>query len=202
MTKAFVLGIIAVGGLLCLAAPAQEKAAAKKKSGAPAEAAMAMPKPAPEMKELRALLGVWTTDEQFEATPVSPAGTGSGTNTVRLGPGGFSVLMDQRSKGTMGAFNGHGVYSWVPDQKMYKAAWVDSMTPGLQAETGHKEGENLVFTGETMMAGKKVSIRDVWSDFTPTSHTLTSYMNDGSGEKKVMTIKLTKLEAPPAPAKK
>ena len=186
--------IVLVSGLLCGAVTAQEKSAAKKKS-APADAAMAMPKPAPEMKELRALIGSWITDEAFEASAMGPAGTGTGTNTVRSGPGGFSVLIEQRSKGSLGAFSGHGVYSWDPNQKVFKVAWVDSMTPGLQTETGHKEGGTLVFTGESMMAGKKVKVRDVWSDFTPTSHTLTSYSDDGSGEKKVMTVKFTKQEA-------
>ena len=80
--------------------------------------------------------------------------------------------------------------------------WADSMTPGLIFETGHKEADTMVFTGETMMMGKKMSIKDVISDRTPTSYTLTSYYNDGSGEKKAMTIKLTKQEAPAAPAKK
>ena len=51
-----------------------------------------------------------------------------------------------------------------------------------------------------MMMGKKMAVKDVISDRAPTSYTLTSYMNDGSGEKKVMTIKYTKQEA--APAKK
>jgi len=44
--------------------------------------------------------------------------------------------------------------------------------------------------------GKKMSVKDVISDRTPTSYTLTSYMNDGSGEKLTMTIKFTKQEAP------
>jgi hypothetical protein len=202
MKKTVVFTAILAAGLLCLAAPAQEKSTTKKKAAPPAGGAMAMPKPAPEMKDLRALAGTWTTDEAYEASAMGPAGTGSGTNTVRLGPGGFSVLVDQRSKGSMGSFTGHGIYSWDPDQKAYKAAWTDSMSPGLVTQTGHKEGENLVFTGEAMMAGKKISMRDVFSDFTPTSHLLTSYMNDGSGEKKTMTIKFIKQEPPPPPAKK
>jgi len=102
----------------------------------------------------------------------------------------------------MGSFSGHGVYSWDGDEKVYKVAWVDNMTPGLASETGKKEGDTLVFTGTPIVNGKKVTVRDVWSDFTPTSHTLTSYMNDGSGEKKVMTAKFTKQETPAAPAKK
>ena len=49
-----------------------------------------------------------------------------------------------------------------------------------------------------MLIGKKTSVKDVISDRTPASYTLTSYMNDGSGEKKVITIKFTKQESPSA----
>jgi len=196
MKTRVILTTILVGGVLCVAASAQDA----KKKAAPAPGAMAMPKPAPEMKELRALIGTWTSDETYE--PGGPAaGTGAGTNTARLGPGGFSVLMDQRSKTPMGPFSGHGVYSWDAEQKSYKGAWVDSMTPGIPTQTGKKDGDTLVFTGEVKMGGKTVKVRDVWSDFTPTSHTLTSYNDDGSGEKKIMTVKFTKQEAA-APAKK
>ena len=182
--------------LLCVAAAAADESAAKKKSAGSAGAAMPMPKPAPEMKELRDMIGVWATDEKFEQTSFMPAGTATGTNTVRLGPGGFSVLMEQRSKSSMGPFTGHGVYTWDATGNTYKFIWVDSMTPGMVVETGRKEGANLVFTGEVTMMGKKMTVRDVMSDRTASSYTLTSYMNDGSGEKKVMTIKLTKQESP------
>ena len=200
MKKTIRLTVLAAG-FLALVASAQDKPAATKKSTAPA--GPAMPKPAAEMKELRALIGTWTTDEKYDPSPMMPSGgTGSGTITVRLGPGGFSVQMEVRSKSAMGAFSGHGVMSWDPNAKVYKFAWVDSMTPGLVLETGHKEGEKLVFTGETFMEGKKMAIKDVMSDFTPTSYTLMSFMNDGTGEKQVMTIKATKQEAaPPAPKK-
>jgi len=148
------------------------------------------------MKELRDMIGVWATDEKFEQTPFMPDGTATGTNTVRLGPGGFSILMEQRSKSPMGPFTGHGVFTWDANGNVYKSTWVDSMTPGMVVETGRKEGANLVFTGEATMMGKKMTIKDVMSDRTAASYTLTSYMNDGSGEKKVMTIKLTKQESP------
>jgi hypothetical protein len=180
-------------GLICLSAAGADK----EKKAASAPAGMTMPKPAPEMKDLRMLIGTWTTAETYEVSPFMPTGgSATGTNTVRLGPGGFSVLMEQRTKSAMGPFAGHGVLSWDPNEKAYKMAWVDSMTPGVVLETGHKDGDNIVYTGEVTMMGKKIATKDVISDRTPTSYTLTSYMNDGSGEKKMMTIKATKQEAP------
>jgi hypothetical protein len=149
------------------------------------------------MKVLTDFVGTWATEETFEKSPMMPeGGSATGIGTTRLGPGGFSVLIDQNSKTSMGAFRGHGVQTWDPNEKVYKMIWVDSMMPGAIIETGRKEGDNLVFTGEMMMMGKKTSIKDVVSDKTPTSFMLTSYMNDGSGEKKVMTAKFTKQESP------
>ncbi len=189
--------------LLCSSAGAQDTSAPKKgKSAAPTASGPAMPKPASEMKDLRALVGIWNTELTFEQTPMMPAGTSTGTNTVRLGPGGFTVLLEERSKGSLGTSSGHGVLTWDPKENAYKTYWSDSMTPGVTISTGHKEGENIVYTSEVMMGGKKMSIRDVVSDRTPTSYTLTEFMNDGSGEKKSMTIKFTKQEASATPPKK
>jgi hypothetical protein len=189
--------------LLCSSAVAQEKSEAnKKKSTASTASGPAMPKPASEMKDLRALVGTWNIEVTFEQTPMMPGGTATGTNTVRLGPGGFTVLMENRSKGSWGALSGHGVLTWDPNEKAYKTYWSDSMTPGVTISTGHQEGENIVYTGEVMMGGKKMSIRDVVSDRTPTSYTMTEFMNDGSGEKQSMTIKCTKQEASATPPKK
>jgi hypothetical protein len=46
-----------------------------------------------------------------------------------------------------------------------------------------------------MMNGKKIGIKDVISDRAPTSFNLTSFANDGSGEKQMMSIKFTKQES-------
>src|ERR1043165_4674681 len=156
---------ILVTGLLCSGAWAQDKAAPKKKGAASAATgAPPMPKPAPEMADLRALIGTWASEETMEASPFGPAGTGTGTNTVRPGPGGFSVLMEHRSKGSMGSFAGHGVLSWDPNEKVYKTSWVDSMTPAIITSVGKKEGENIVYTGQVTMNGKKITTKDVISD--------------------------------------
>src|SRR5438552_14517911 len=164
------LTLIIVAGLACLSASAQDKPAAKKKTtGSAGASGMPMPKPAPEMKDLRDMIGTWTTEETFEPSPWMPSGgPGTGTNTVRLGPGGFTVVMDQRSKSSTGSFTGHGLLTWDPNEKVYRFAWADSMSPGVMIETGRKDGDNLVFTGEATMMGKKVSVRDEISDRTPT----------------------------------
>jgi hypothetical protein len=197
------IGILMItAAIACFAVAAQDKKAETKKKSVAAAADAGMPKPGPEMKELRGFLGTWTTDETYEKSPMMPeGGTGTGTNTVRQGPGGFSLLMDQHSKMGPVSFSGHGVLTYDPNEKVYKMLWVDNMTPGAVVSIGHKEGDKLVYTGEVMMGGKKMKAKDVISDRTPTSYILTSYLDDGSGEKKTMTSKVTKQETA-APAKK
>jgi hypothetical protein len=193
-----ILTTLIAAALLCLGLAAQQQTSAdRKKSGA--SAMPAPPKPAPEMTELLLMAGTWSTEEKFEPSIIMPSGGEStGTSRVRRGPGGLSVTMDQTSKSAMGTFTGHGVLTWDAEQKVYKMSWVDSMTPGMMFETGRKEGNDIIMTGEMMMGGKKLTVRDVISNRTPTSYTLTSYLNDGSGEKKFGTIKFTKQEAPAA----
>jgi len=192
-TVPFSISLLALCGLvLC----AQEKPAAKKKTASAASSAK--PKPAPEMKELRELLGTWSIEEAWEPSPLAPtSGTGTGTLTARLGPGGFTVIIDTQDKTTMGTSRGHGMFTWEPTEKAYSLVFVDSDTPGFQILTGHKEGDNLVFTAEPVLNGKKVKVKDVISDRTPTSYTFTIYMDDGSGEKKSMSMKFNKQESAP-----
>ena len=202
MTRTVPLSISLLTGLCGLVLCAQDKPAAKKKTES--AAAGALPRPAPEMKELRELIGTWSYEAAWEPSPaVSNSGTSTGTYTARLGPGGFTVITDAQDKTTTPPnrlSRGHGMYTWDPTEKAYGLVWVDSDTPGFQIVTGHKEGDNLVFTAQPVLMGKKVEVKDVISDRTPTSYTFTIYMNDGSGEKKTATIKFTKQESP-APKK-
>lgn len=179
------------------AAAADQKAKSTEKKKPAGAAGMTVPKPAPEQRELRDLLGTWKTTETYEKTEMMPGGEGTSVLTGTPGPGGFSIVLNVKSTtGPMGSFRGMGILAWSPEDKEYKEAWIDSMTPGLTLETGHKEGNDIVMKGETKMEGKTYKMRDVISDRTPTSYTLTSYMDDGSGEKKTMTIKAIKEEKP------
>ena len=194
MKKLLVIGTICA--LAALAADEKAKTAEKKKpAGA---AAMMPPKPSPEARELRDFLGTWKSTDTYEKIEgMMPGGEGASTITCTLGPGGYSIVVNVRgTAGPMGSFRGMGVLAWSAEDKEYKESWVDSMTPGIILATGHKEANDLVMRGEMKMGGKTFKSKDVFSDRTPTSYTLTSYMDDGSGEKKTMTIKAVKEEKP------
>ena len=151
-------------------------------------------KPSPEMEKLKSLVGTWSVAMKFEASEMGPGGEATGTDTVTLGPGGLSVVGDFKAEtGPMGSFSGHGITTWDEQEKVYKAFWVDSMTPGAIAMTGRWKGNSLVFTGEYTHMGKKIGMKQVTSDITPTSNTVAMDVSENGGPmKRVMTFKYTK----------
>jgi hypothetical protein len=122
-------------------------------------AGMEMPKPAPEMEKMKWMVGKWNVMETHEKSDWGPGGTGKGVSTVTLGPGGFSQIIDYTSMGPMGKFVGHGITAWDPNTKTWRGSWTDSMTPGMMTMECKEEGKDLVCSGESMMEGKKMSMR-------------------------------------------
>jgi Protein of unknown function (DUF1579) len=167
--------------------PGQESAAP---AGMPA-------KPAPEMERLaKTLVGTWSTSEKFEPSPemgMPNGATGKGTEVVKRGPGGLSLVADYRSRNAMGSFAGHGVTYWDPNEKAYKSFWIDSMGGKGEISTGKWEGNDLVFTGESEFQGKKYSNLQKFTNITPNSFTFKmSSSVDGGEMKDVLTINYKK----------
>src|SRR6266545_1002707 len=90
------------------AAPAAKPADAK-----PADAAaQQQPKPSDDIKKYaRTFVGKWRVTGKILDEQWAPGGAeGTGFESIRRGPGGFSVINDSRMDfGKMGPFAGHGV---------------------------------------------------------------------------------------------
>ena len=154
-----------------------------------------MPKPAPENKFLSDLIGTWDVDESHEPSPWMPkASKGKGVATITRGPGGLSVLTEYKSTaGPLPTFHGYGIMSWDPNEKVYKTAWTDVMTPGIVISNGRKEGDQYIYNSEVQMGPQKFAIREVITDLTPASFTSTTYMSDRNlSDKKIMTLNYRK----------
>lgn len=131
-------------------------------------------KPAPEMQKLtESLAGIWDVQQEFLPSAMMPqGGKGRAMDIIRLGPGGLSLTMDFRGNVPPG-FTGHGVVVWSAEERVYKSAWTDNMAPMLLVETGKWEGDKLVFTGESLMNGQKMTDRLIYSDFSKEGFTFT-----------------------------
>ncbi|HUK87316.1 MAG TPA: DUF1579 family protein [Terriglobales bacterium] len=170
------------------------KAAESKKAEAPA-----LPKPSPEMEKLSKLMvGNWATEEKFEANDFMPAGTGKGSESTRLGPGGLSLVSDYHSKNVMGEVHGHGMIWWDPKEQVFRNLWCDNVAPsGCELSgPGKWEGDNLVFHDETEMLGRKIVMKVTLADLKPDSHTFTVDIAGENGEmQRSMTFKYTRKPA-------
>jgi hypothetical protein len=200
MRKMFGMLVIALASVLLFA---QQGTETKKPASAPA--GMEAPKPSPEIEKLtKWMVGTWQTDENFAPAPefgMPNGGKGKGISTVKLGPGGFSLIDDYKSRNVMGRFAGHGVTYWDPAEKVYKSFWIDSMSGKGETQSGKWEGNDLVFLGESDMGGKKVQTLGKMTNITPTSYTF-KLSNSATGEmKEMLVINYKKVGAGAADAK-
>ena len=195
--------------LAAVAVPAQKKNEGKPAAKAPAKAAEskkaeapALPKPPPELEKLsKIMVGDWTTDEKFETNDFTPAGTGKGSESTRLGPGGLSLISDYHSKNVMGEVHGHGMIWWDPKEQAFRNLWCDNVAPAgcVLSGPGKWEGDNLVFQDEAELAGRKISMKVTLTDLKPDSHTFTvEIAGDNGTMQRGMTFRYTRKPAPAA----
>lgn len=198
MKKTMMLAMLLAVAISASAQTGSKKKTAAKESkpAAPAAAAapQGMPAPAPEMQKLtKMFVGRWKTEEDHKPSEWMPkGGKGKGSENVKAGPGGMSLITEYNSKGDVGEFVGYGIWAWSPEKKVIESAWSDNMTPGVMWMTGNWKGNDLVFTGSMMMNGKKVSMKQTLTDITDNSHTFHMYMGDAGKEKHMLTIKYTR----------
>src|SRR5262249_41890814 len=126
--------------------------------------------------------GSWSTAEEFEPGAMGPkAMTGGGTEVIRRGPGGFSLISDYNSKNPGGSFVGHGIIAWDDKNHIYNFVWLDSTSPALSTMTGKWESGDLVFTTNTEVGGKPTYLKLTYRDLKPDSFTLTEEASTEGG---------------------
>src|ERR1700682_3768268 len=162
---------------------------------------MPMPKAPPQMEEFAKVIVVTcNSSESFEVSEMMPkGGKGHGIAVIKEGPGGLSIIEDYHSRGGMGAFAGHGVFWWDDKANGYKSVWCDNTSAAscvVSSGLGKWEGNDVVFNDEQEMMGKKMAMKEVYTDMKPSSFTMTiDGSQDGGAMKRQMTIKYTKAGA-------
>ena len=157
------------------------------------------PQPTAEIKRLaEALSGTWSITLKIEPNEGLPkGGKGKGEEVWRPGPGGLSLIEDYHSTGDEGEISGLGVAWWDNNAQRYQVTWCDSGNPdgcGVIKHGARWEGSQVVAMDEWQKNGKKVILKEVFSDITPTSFKQTVYQGESGGElKKFMSILATKV---------
>lgn len=161
--------------LIAIPAAAQENAAKKgpeKKAEAPAKAARATSNPKAEMEKIKWLIGDWTWTDKYEDSPIAKAGVGSGTMTVKLGPGDHYLIADFKKVTQRGEETGHEIYFWDTKESAYKRLAIGSRTSGIDTGTGKWEDDKLVYVWEYGEGSQKLVVRAIYSDIQPNSVTI------------------------------
>jgi hypothetical protein len=148
------------------------------------------PPPSLEIKRLvDALSGTWSITLKIEPNENLPkGGGGKGEEVWRPGPGGLSLIEDYHSTGDEGEISGLGVAWWDNNAQRYQVTWCDGSNPEgcVVIKHGAKwEGSNVVAMDEWQKNGKKVTLKEVFSDITPTSFKQTLYQGESGGELKM-----------------
>ena len=133
----------------------------------------------PEMARLaKALAGNWSTVEVVQFGKPVPEGTGrKGVDRVRLSGGGTALVSEGHTVGSVGGdLQWFETIWWDPTIARYRLLTCFKASDGSGCElrgTLYWDGDRLVNEYEESVDGKLTKMRDVWSDITPTSHTLT-----------------------------
>jgi Protein of unknown function (DUF1579) len=187
----------ALAGLLAAAlalpaatAPAQtgDKKPERKMVRKPAEpvtppaSAAAMPKPAPEMAQLKYFDGTWRCDGDVPASPMGPAHKSRATVTMRPDLGGFwytGTVREEKTEQTPRPLQGVFHETYDPAKKRFLVFWADSYGGWANQASGGWDGDRIVFEGEGALGGQAIGTRDTFVKKTASELTHTAEIRMG-----------------------
>jgi hypothetical protein len=174
------------------------------KSGAPVHGLSQSnsPQPPAEMQSLeKALVGKWSTTYEFAAGGMSPtAGTGTGEEVWRIGPGGYVLMEEEQVNAPFGKVFLIAFHWWDKSTNSLRGMLCNNSGPApcdLNSYYNSSlkwDGEQLTIDMQFPQNSKKMVWHEVWSGITATSFTQTGEMGEVGGPlKRAVTIHGTKV---------
>ena len=160
-------------------------AQAEKKADTPA---MAHPKPAAEMSNLKFFDGSWTCSGEGAMEPGGAMMKMDTTVMSHTDLGGFwqSGTVKGKPMGGMPAFEGMFHMTYDPAAKGYLMLWVDNMGGRSESRSTGWAGDTIAFTGESAMGTEKMGSRDTFKKNADGTMTHTGEMQAGGQWTKMM----------------
>jgi len=169
-----------------------------------AQSLTSAPQPSAEIVGLtKALEGEWSLNVKFEPNSAAPNGlVNTGEETLRPGPGGFTLLEEEHLRMPEGDLALLGLVWWNTETKSFHGMECQNLLPytcdvkgALNDITMSWDGKQFVIDEiETSETGKKSGWHEVWSDITPTSFVQTGEYGDLRGpRKRLFTIHATRV---------
>ena len=180
----------------CTACFAQDRANTSRQSPATAL------QPPAEMQSLtKAIGGKWSTTYTFEPSAMMPAGgAGEGEEVWRSGPGGFTLMEEERIRMGGGEQYIFALHWWDKSTNSFRGMLCNNSGPAACNVDSYYhsslkwDGKQFVIDFEFPQKGKKMMWHEVWSDITATSFTQTGDMGELGGPlKRAVTIHGTKV---------
>jgi hypothetical protein len=179
---------------------AEKSPAASQPSSPPAAST---PQPAPQMLSLaKAIVGKWSISETFEPSEGdSKGGVGYGEEVWRSGPGGFTLMEEERNHTPRGEVFLIALHWWDREKGAFRGLLCTSGDPqgcDLETATGAAiqwDGRKLVIDmAFSQKNGKKRFWHEVFTDFTANSFTQTGDIGEaGEPPKRWITIHATRV---------
>jgi hypothetical protein len=150
----------------------------------------------------KALSGRWSVSVKFEPNPEMPNGfAGTGEETWRAGPGGYTVLDEERMPTPAGDVFLLGIIWWDGKTKNLQGMECNNRLPytcdlkgALNDVTMSWDGRQFTINEWETHGGKKTLWHEVWSDITPTSFTQTGDVEEpGGATKRYFTMRANRV---------
>ena len=165
------------------------------------EAYMKLIAPGPEHKELKKLVGNWSTKQKLWMSPGAPPQENVGTAKFRMAMGGRYLVQTYAAEiPGMGKFVGRGTTAYDKVSKEYVSTWIDSLGTGIMISRG-----KVTDTGSMELRGEAVDpftkekgvVRTVSSPIDAKYHKFEMFEKKGDAdERKIMEIVYTRTASP------
>jgi hypothetical protein len=116
------------------------------------------PQPDPELKKLGAMMGHWTYEGEYKASPLGPAGKAKGEEFIQWILGGFFLQDLEIEKGALGETRMALLYAYDPASKNIVGNGLGS-DGGPVSGIAKVSGNTITFEGKFVFGGKENLIR-------------------------------------------
>lgn len=163
-------------------------------------------KPLADLQSLiKTFSGTWSMRVRFEPSSDTPKGfDGEGEETWRSGPGGFTLIEEERLPSPAGDVYLLGVIWWDQTTKQFRGMECQNLLPytcdlkgALNDITMSWDGKQFVINEQETHGSKKWLWHEVWAGITPTSFVQTGDVQQADGHsERFFTIHATKITRP------
>ena len=122
-------------------------------------------KPAPEMDQLKPLIGTWACTGEVFASTFGPAHPTRGTQTFTLQLGGFWVVVrsaEDKTPQNPAPLRALGAVTYDSGRKKFVTVGYDNLG-GYAIETSDTSVDNAVYTGSFFLNGTETKVRDTYT---------------------------------------